>query len=216
MQTFRYIAVLIISIILSSYVFFDDTNQWYWYYEHTYECVINDEWLVVYADPTDESKNCFEYIIELAGIRVYLYQQLSDINIQISETDRLRDRNYLTNTRQIINQRIVSTDKYISSIQSGIKTFETKLFQTIRKKYVNSLISVKNKISEQNKLLYENTQNYIKEWNTEKIKTTQSLYQENYYKLVVINGILDATNLDEFMPMLDLYNETFISTWSTK
>lgn len=216
MLLLKYITVLIISVGLFWYIFGYGNIQASWYYEHTYECIIDNQWLTVYVEQFNNSKNCFEYIIELAGIRTYLYKQLSDINISISETDRLRDRNYLSKTRQIINQRITTTDKYINSIYDGVRSFEDQLFQNIRKKYIKSLVSVKNKIAEQNKLLYENIQTYIKWWDKDKLSETQQSYQQNYYKLVIINGILDATNLDEFMPMLDLYNEKFISTWSVE
>lgn len=209
----KYIIVFALSIILSSYLFLFG-QKGYGYYEHTYHCIITNDELVVHADPVDNSKNCFEYIIELAGIRSNLYKQLADINIEVDEANTLRNRTYLIKTRQIINQKITSTDKYIASIQNGVKLFESKLFQSIRKRYVSSLVSVRNKISDQNTLLYENMKYHINAWDTASWQEAQDTYEQNYYKLVIINGILDATNLDQFMPMLDLYNETFVSPTS--
>lgn len=148
--------------------------------------------------------------MELAGIKIWLGKQINDIDMQLASST-LKNRAYLEKTKNIILQKIGSTNEYLRSMQSGIKIFETKLFQDIRKKYLKSLISVRNKISDQNTLLYGEMKNYINSSDKTKLKSAQNIYQQNYYKIVIINGILGATNLDEFMPMLDMYNKTFVN-----
>lgn len=205
---YRYLYVLLIWVLLS--LFLSYLPQASWYYEDTYECLVSSEGVTVHPSAVAWSKNCFTYMMELAGIKIWLGKQINDIDMQLASST-LKNRAYLEKTKNIILQKIGSTNEYLRSMQSGIKIFETKLFQDIRKKYLKSLISVRNKISDQNTLLYGEMKNYINSSDKTKLKSAQNIYQQNYYKIVIINGILGATNLDEFMPMLDMYNKTFVN-----